>query len=96
MKITIQSHGRTYSAELEDDIGAINQSVRGLLVAVGYHTNTVDEYFPNWEDYQEECECSEPYPWKEKFEEACKTYAVSFGNQSEEFTKEELGEHFGI
>ena len=80
MKITIEAHGRTYTAELEDDIGAFNEAVRGLLVAVGYHTDTVDDYFPHWEDYQEGCDCSEcreDYPWEEKIKGSFRTVSVS-------------------
>ena len=101
MKITIEAHGRTYTAELEDDIGALNDAVRGLLVAVGYHTDTVDDYFPHWEDYQEGCRC-EGYPityvtreeLEEQFGDKIKQEYEQRGRKSLEDAWNECGEGF--
>lgn len=47
MKITIEAHGITHSTELGDDIESLNGIIRGMLLAVGYHISTVDEFFPS-------------------------------------------------
>ena len=45
MKITINSNGKTYSVETNDDINVedIADTFKGLLVSMGYHPCNVDE-----------------------------------------------------
>ena len=50
MKIAITNYGRDYSVEIEEgaDIGDTMDALKGLLVAVGFHPATVDQYIlPN-------------------------------------------------
>lgn len=51
MKISIEMHGTTCSVEREEafdgqDINEVVQSIKGLLVAVGYHPSNVDDALP--------------------------------------------------
>ena len=45
MKITINSNGKTYSVETNDDINVEGMAdiFKGLLVSMGYHPSNVDE-----------------------------------------------------
>ena len=47
MKITINSNGKTYSVETNDDINVEGMAdiFKGLLVSMGYHPSNVDELF---------------------------------------------------
>jgi hypothetical protein len=46
MKITIRSYDIEVSTELPNDAGIedIIQSLRGMLLGVGYHINTIDSF----------------------------------------------------
>lgn len=45
MKVTINSNGKTYSVETNDDINVEGMAdiFKGLLVSMGYHPSNVDE-----------------------------------------------------
>ena len=45
MKVTINSNGKTYSVETNDDINVEGMAdiFKGLLVGMGYHPSNVDE-----------------------------------------------------
>ena len=47
MKITITNYNKTYSVEVDDDMGVENVAdiFKGLLVSMGYHPSNVDELF---------------------------------------------------
>ena len=56
MKITIEPcSGGAYSSSNEaEHISEVVQLFKGLLVSVGYHPNTVDEYIRTEEDWYPE------------------------------------------
>ena len=53
MKITLEPYsGGEYTASREaEHISEVVQMFKGLLVNVGYHPKTVDEYFTEYEEW---------------------------------------------
>lgn len=51
-KITIESHGRTFSAELPWDVGIteFTLAIKGLLISAGWSVELVDEYIKTNEE----------------------------------------------
>jgi hypothetical protein len=51
-KVTIESHGRTFSAELPWDVGIteLTLALRGLMISAGWPVELVDEYIKTNED----------------------------------------------
>ena len=48
MKLELTAYGKKYTYEQEHDDATIEEYVeafKGLLIASGWHVNTVDEYF---------------------------------------------------
>jgi len=64
--ISVQHEGTTATAEIETlpDMEAMTSAFRGLLVAVGFHPDLVEEWMPMQDD-SPRCMCDEPCHWKD-------------------------------
>jgi hypothetical protein len=88
VKITIESHGGTFSWENEGDdtnLAELIPQIKGLLVSVGYHPKSVDECFsPDEFEWFPEVGRVEDYLKSEGFEEQGKMSAKAFSLSEDE------------
>jgi hypothetical protein len=62
MKIQIDHYHASHTVTIDDGVADLNTIVpllKGLLVAVGYHPSSVDEYFTEEEWFPEGSDCNE-------------------------------------